>query len=126
MNTFGRHFRWTTWGESHGPAMGVVVDGCPAGIPLEIQAIQQCLDRRAPGRNPWVTPRKEPDQVQVLSGVYQGKTTGAPISMLIHNHDQDTAVYQETQGVLRPGHAQYTYWKKYGHVDERGGGRDGG
>jgi chorismate synthase len=122
-NTFGTLFRFTTWGESHGPAIGVVVDGTPPRIPLTEADIQPWLDRRKPGQSRFTTQRREPDQVKILSGVFEGKTTGAPISLLIENVDQRSKDYDETKDRFRPGHADYTYWTKYGIRDYRGGGR---
>jgi chorismate synthase len=120
-NSFGRLFRITTWGESHGKAIGVVIDGCPAGLELDISDINRELALRAPGKSRFTSPRKEPDQAEILSGVL--KTTGAPISILIPNKDQDPSKYQPIKDLLRPGHANYTYLQKYGHFDYRGGGR---
>jgi len=127
-NTFGHLFRVTTWGESHGPALGAVVDGCPPGIPLEAAEIQTYLDKRKPGQSRFTTQRKEPDAVEILSGIFtddQGRqvTTGTPISLLIKNVDQRSKDYGEIAEKFRPGHADYTYWKKYGIRDYRGGGR---
>ncbi len=123
MNTFGRLFRFTTWGASHGPAIGVVVDGCPAGIALTPEMVQQALDRRAPGRNAMTSPRREPDRVVIESGVWQGITTGDPIAMCIRNQDAKPSAYQTMADCHRPGHANFTYRHKYGHMDQRGGGR---
>jgi chorismate synthase len=120
-NSFGRIFQVTTWGESHGPAMGAVIDGCPAGLEISAEEIDAVLARRAPGRNALVSPRKEPDRVEILSGVYEGVTTGTPISLLIRNQDVQSHHYDGS--VLRPGHAQASYLQKYGRVDHRGGGR---
>lgn len=122
-NTFGNLFRITTWGESHGKAIGVVVDGCPAGLPLEEQDVQKELDRRSPGQSEVTTSRKEEDKVEILSGVFEGKTTGTPISMIIHNKDADSSKYEKIKYLLRPGHADFTYQVKYGFRDYRGGGR---
>lgn len=122
-NTFGKHFCVTTFGESHGEAIGVVIDGCPAGLSLNIQMIQQALDERAPGKTPWTSPRKEPDQLKLLSGLFEGVTTGAPITFLIPNRDARPEAYLPLKDVYRPGHANYTYLKKYGIFDWRGGGR---
>lgn len=122
-NTFGQHFRITTWGESHGKAIGVVVDGCPAGLPLDEEDIQQALARRTPGQNAYTSPRSEKDVAEIYSGVFEGKTTGAPISIIIFNHDVDSKPYDEMRTVLRPGHATFAYQAKYGTVDHRGGGR---
>ncbi|MDX1423614.1 MAG: chorismate synthase [Kiloniellales bacterium] len=122
-NAFGQAFRFTTWGESHGPAIGCVVDGVPPRIPLSEGDIQPWLDRRAPGRSRFTTQRREPDQVRILSGVYQGETTGHPIALMIENVDQRSKDYGDIADKFRPGHADYTYWKKYGVRDPRGGGR---
>lgn len=122
-SSFGKIFRITTWGESHGPALGVVVDGVPAGIPLTVEEIQQDLDRRRVGQSKVTTPRGERDAADILSGVYEGITTGAPISIITYNKDADSSKYDNLREVFRPGHADYTYWKKYGHRDHRGGGR---
>ena len=125
-STFGTHFTITTWGESHGKALGVVVDGCPAGLRLQESDIQAYLDRRKPGSTPFSTPRKEADQVQILSGVFEGKTTGTPISLLVLNTSQRSADYSEIASYYRPGHADYTFDAKYGFRDYRGGGRSSG
>lgn len=122
-STFGRLFRVTTWGESHGPALGVVVDGCPAGLELNEELIQRDLDRRRVGQSEVTSPRQERDRVTILSGVFEGKTTGAPISLITYNADADSSKYEPLRDVFRPGHADYTYWVKYGHRDHRGGGR---
>ncbi len=122
-NSFGQMFRFTTWGESHGPAIGCVIDGVPPMIPLSEADIQIWLDRRKPGQSKYVTQRKEPDEVQILSGVFEGVTTGTPISLMIQNMDQRSKDYGEIKNQFRPGHADYTYWKKYGVRDYRGGGR---
>jgi chorismate synthase len=127
-NTFGHLFRMTTWGESHGPAIGCVVDGCPPGIALQPQDIQQFLDKRRPGQSRFTTQRREPDEVEILSGVFTDKsgqqvTTGAPISLLIKNVDQRSKDYGDIAEKFRPGHADYTYAEKYGVRDYRGGGR---
>lgn len=122
-STFGRLFRVTTWGESHGPALGVVVDGCPAGLELSEEIIQHDLDRRRVGQSEVTSPRQERDRVTILSGVFEGKTTGAPISLITYNVDADSSKYESLRDVFRPGHADYTYWVKYGHRDHRGGGR---
>ena len=122
-NGFGHLFRFTTWGESHGPAIGCVVDGVPPLIPLSEADIQIWLDRRKPGQSRFVTQRKEPDTVKILSGVFEGVTTGTPISLMIENQDQRSKDYGEIKDKFRPGHADYTYWKKYGIRDYRGGGR---
>ncbi len=122
-NTFGRLFRFTTWGESHGPALGVVVDGCPAGLPLEEADLQRDLDRRKPGQSRVTTQRKEEDRAEILSGVFEGKTTGHPISVLIRNKDADSSKYEPLRNLFRPGHADFTYIQKWGIRDHRGGGR---
>lgn len=123
FNTFGRLFRVTTWGESHGPALGATVDGCPPGVRLEPGMLQHWLDRRKPGQNKYTTQRQEPDEVEILSGVYEGVTTGTPIQLMIRNTDQRSKDYSEIAEKFRPGHADYTYWMKYGVRDPRGGGR---
>ncbi|MBY6260688.1 chorismate synthase [Azospirillum sp. 412522] len=123
-NSFGTLFRFTTWGESHGPAIGVVVDGCPSLLDLVAETdIQPWMDKRRPGQSRYTTQRQEPDQVKILSGVFEGKTTGTPISLLIENTDQRSKDYSDIAGKFRPGHADYTYWQKYGIRDYRGGGR---
>lgn len=122
-STFGRIFKLTTWGESHGPALGVIIEGCPAGIPLSDSDIQFELDRRRVGQSKVTSPRGERDQAQMLSGVFEGVTTGAPISVITYNKDADSSKYENLRDVFRPGHADYTYWAKYGHRDHRGGGR---
>ena len=122
-NSFGELFRITTWGESHGPAVGVVVDGCPPRLPLTIEEIQADLDRRRPGQSDITTPRKEADQVEILSGVFDGMTTGVPISLAVRSSDQRPGAYDEMKEKFRPSHADYTYQAKYGHRDHRGGGR---
>ncbi|SIS98371.1 chorismate synthase [Roseivivax lentus] len=122
-NTFGHLFRVTTWGESHGPALGCTVDGCPPGVPIDEAAIQHWLDRRKPGQNKYTTQRREPDQVRILSGVYEGRTTGTPVQLMIENTDQRSKDYGEIAETFRPGHADISYWQKYGHRDPRGGGR---
>ncbi|WP_375391670.1 chorismate synthase [uncultured Sphingomonas sp.] len=123
FNTFGRVFRFTTWGESHGPALGAVVDGCPPGLALAETDIQPWLDRRRPGQSRFTTQRREPDQVRILSGVFEGRTTGTPISLMIENVDQRSKDYREVAEAYRPGHADYAYDAKYGVRDHRGGGR---
>lgn len=123
---FGKNFTISTWGESHGKALGVVVDGCPAGIPLDIEDIQKDLDRRKPGRSPYATPRSEDDKVEILSGVFEGKTTGTPISMMIFNKNQRSRDYSDIKDTYRPGHGDYAYDQKYGFRDYRGGGRSSG
>ncbi|MCH9612785.1 MAG: Chorismate synthase [Chlamydiia bacterium] len=125
-NSFGTLFRLTTWGESHGSAIGGVVDGCPSGIEISEKEIQAALDERRPGTSNLVSPRKEPDRVEILSGVYEGVTTGAPISLLIRNVNQHPKDYSNLKTLYRPGHASYTYHQKYGHFDHRGGGRSSG
>lgn len=122
-NGFGTIFRFTTWGESHGPALGVVIDGCPAGLPLNEDLVNSELARRAPGQSVHTTSRSEPDACRILSGVFQGRTTGAPVSLLIANQDADSSKYESIAHLLRPGHANYTYLQKYGVFDYRGGGR---
>ncbi len=122
-NSFGTVFRFTTWGESHGPAIGCVVDGVPPRLPLAESDIQHWLDRRKPGQSRFASQRRESDRVQILSGVFEGRTTGTPISLLIENEDARSKDYAETRDSFRPGHADYTYWKKYGIRDHRGGGR---
>lgn len=122
-NTFGQFFRITTFGESHGPALGCVIDGCPPNLELEISDIQNDLDRRKPGTSRHVTQRREADEVEILSGVFEGKTTGTPIALLIRNTDQRSKDYSNIAESFRPGHADYTYWHKYGIRDYRGGGR---
>ena len=123
FNTFGKIFRFTTWGESHGPAIGCVVDGCPPNIPLSEKDIQIDMDRRRPGQSKFTTQRKESDKVIILSGVFEGKTTGTPISIIIYNEDKRSRDYESIKNKFRPGHADYTYFKKYGIRDYRGGGR---
>ncbi|NLK21115.1 MAG: chorismate synthase [Epulopiscium sp.] len=123
---FGKHFQISTWGESHGKALGVVIDGCPAGIELSENDIQKDLDRRKPGQSPFSTPRKENDKVEILSGVFEGKTTGTPISLIVHNTNQRSYDYSEIAKCYRPGHADFTYDEKYGFRDYRGGGRSSG
>ncbi len=122
-NSFGNIFRITTWGESHGKAVGVVIDGCPAGVQLDETDINTALALRAPGNNQYTSPRKEPDKAEIYSGVFEGKTTGAPISIIIMNKDADSSKYEPIKHLLRPGHANYTYIEKYGCFDHRGGGR---
>ncbi len=123
FNTFGRVFRFTTWGESHGPALGAVVDGCPPGIALSEADIQPFLDKRRPGTSRFTTQRQEPDAVKILSGVFEGRTTGTPISLMIENVDQRSKDYSDVAKAYRPGHADYSYDAKYGFRDYRGGGR---
>jgi len=123
FNSFGRVFRFSTWGESHGPALGAIVDGCPPGLALSEADIQPWLDKRRPGTSRFTTQRQEPDQVRILSGVFDGKTTGTPISLMIENVDQRSKDYSEVAKAYRPGHADYAYDAKYGFRDYRGGGR---
>jgi len=123
LNSFGHMFRFTTWGESHGPAIGAVVDGCPPGIAIDEDMIQPWLDKRRPGTSRFTTQRREPDQVRILSGVFDGKTTGTPISLMIDNVDQRSKDYSDVAKAYRPGHADYAYDAKYGFRDYRGGGR---
>lgn len=125
-NSFGKAFVITTWGESHGPGLGVVIDGCPPRLHLETSNIQAELDRRRPSGAPGTTPRKEPDSVEILSGVFNGMTTGTPISLAIYNKDADSRSYEKMKDVFRPGHGDLTYQKKYGIRDWRGGGRSSG
>lgn len=122
-NTFGRLFRMTTFGESHGPAIGCIVDGCPPGLEIDADEIRQELERRATGKSRHTSQRKEKDDVQLLSGVFEGRTTGTPIALVIENTDARSRDYSEIATKFRPGHADYTYWKKYGIRDHRGGGR---
>lgn len=122
-SSFGTIFRLTTWGESHGPALGVVIEGTPAGIPLTVEEIQVQLDRRRVGQSKVTTPRGEKDRAEILSGVFENVTTGAPISLITYNADADSSKYDNLRDVFRPGHADFTYWAKYGHRDHRGGGR---
>ncbi|SMF79038.1 chorismate synthase [Candidatus Pelagibacter sp. HIMB1321] len=123
FNTFGKLFRFTTWGESHGPAIGCIVDGCPPLINLKQEDIQKELNKRKPGQSKFTTQRKESDKVEILSGVFEGKTTGTPISLIIYNEDMRSKDYGNIKDKFRPGHADYTYFKKYGIRDYRGGGR---
>ena len=122
-NTFGKIFQISTWGESHGPAVGVTIDGCPAGVPIDEEAIQVELDRRRPGQSDITTPRSEDDRLEVLSGVFEGVSTGAPILLMVRNKDARPQAYDHLKDVYRPSHADYTYQAKYGHRDHRGGGR---
>ncbi|AEI15610.1 chorismate synthase [Flexistipes sinusarabici DSM 4947] len=122
-NSFGKIFRITTFGESHGPAVGVVLDGCPAGLELHEDDIQKELDRRRPGQSEITTPRDEADKVEILSGVFEGKTTGTPVCMVVYNKNQQSKDYGDVKNLFRPGHADYTYFMKYGIRDYRGGGR---
>ncbi len=123
LNTFGHLFRVTTWGESHGPALGATVDGCPAGVPIDESMLQQWMDKRKPGQNKFTTQRREPDAVKILSGVFEGQTTGTPVQLMIENTDQRSKDYGDISEKFRPGHADITYWQKYGIRDYRGGGR---
>jgi len=122
-NSFGHLFRVTTWGESHGPAIGATIDGCPPGVALEPAMLQHWLDRRRPGTSKYTTQRQEADKVEILSGVYEGETTGTPIQLVIQNTDQRSKDYSDIAEKFRPGHADITYWQKYGIRDPRGGGR---
>ena len=122
-NTFGKIFRVTTWGESHGSALGAVIDGCPPGLELDVTDIQNDLEKRRPGKGGGESPRREPDQVEILSGVFEGLTTGTPISLIIYNKDAQSKAYDHLQDIFRPGHGDLTYLKKYGLRDHRGGGR---
>ena len=123
FNTFGKLFRFTTWGESHGPAIGCVIDGCPPRIKLGEKDVQVEIDRRRPGKSKFTSQRKESDKVRIMSGVFEGKTTGTPISIIINNEDARSRDYETIKDKFRPGHADYTYFKKYGIRDYRGGGR---
>jgi chorismate synthase len=123
MNSFGHLFRVTTWGESHGPALGATVDGCPPGVELTPEMLQHWLDRRKPGTSKYTTQRREPDQVKILSGMFEGQSTGTPIQLMIENTDQRSKDYGDIAEKFRPGHADITYWQKYGIRDYRGGGR---
>ena len=125
-NSIGVLFKVTTWGESHGPATGAVVEGCPPGIDLAEEDIQKWLNRRRPGRIASSSPRREDDMVKILSGTFQGKTTGTPISLIIENTNVDSSAYEDIKDVFRPGHGDFTYFKKYGIRDYRGGGRASG
>ena len=125
-STFGKQFKITTWGESHGAGVGVVIDGCPAGLSLSSEDIQLYLNRRKPGQSRFTTPRKEDDAVEILSGVFEGKTTGTPISLVVYNCNQKSKDYSEIAACYRPGHADYTFDAKYGFRDYRGGGRSSG
>ncbi len=122
-NTFGKIFRITTFGESHGPAMGVVIDGCPAGLEIDMEFVQRELERRRPGQSKLSSPRKEPDEVEVLSGIFEGRSTGMPIALLIRNRDARSRDYDHLAKAYRPSHADFSWEKKYGHRDWRGGGR---
>tara|TARA_B100000780_G_scaffold102305_1_gene71501 strand:+ start:120 stop:1220 length:1101 start_codon:yes stop_codon:yes gene_type:complete len=123
LNTFGRLFRVTTWGESHGTALGATIDGCPPGIEITAAKLQHWLDKRKPGQNKYTTQRRELDEVEILSGIFEGKTTGTPVQLMIKNTDQRSKDYGEIIDKFRPGHADITYWQKYGIRDYRGGGR---
>jgi len=123
LNSFGHLFRMTTWGESHGPALGATVDGCPPGLALAEADLQHWLDKRRPGQSRYTTQRREPDRVEILSGVFEGQTTGTPIQLMIRNEDHRSKDYSEIATTFRPGHADITYWLKYGIRDYRGGGR---
>ncbi|WP_138466327.1 chorismate synthase [Poseidonocella sp. HB161398] len=123
LNTFGHLFRVTTWGESHGPGLGATVDGCPPGVPVTEDSLQVWLDQRKPGQNKFTTQRREPDQVEIMSGVFEGLSTGTPIQLMIRNTDQRSKDYGDIAEKFRPGHADITYWQKYGIRDYRGGGR---
>ncbi|MBW1946795.1 MAG: chorismate synthase [Deltaproteobacteria bacterium] len=126
-NTFGQYFRITTWGESHGPALGVVIDGCPPRLVLNEAIIQETLDKRRPGKGGIAeSPRNEPDHAEILSGIFEGQTTGTPILLIIRNRDVRSQAYDRLRDIFRPGHGDYTYWKKYGIRDHRGGGRASG
>ena len=125
-SSFGKIFRITTWGESHGPGIGVVIDGCPAGLALASEQIQEFLDRRRPGQSRYTTKRNETDSVEILSGIFEGKTTGTPISLLVRNQDQLSRDYGNIAELFRPGHADYPFTEKYGIRDYRGGGRSSG
>lgn len=122
-NTFGNLFKITTWGESHGKAIGVVIDGCPAGLGISEEEINHELAKRAPGKLSYTSPRNEIDQVQIYSGIFEGQTTGAPISLIIPNRDADSSKYESIKQLLRPGHANFSYLEKYGVFDYKGGGR---
>jgi chorismate synthase len=126
MNTFGRNFRITTFGESHGKAVGAVIDGCPAGMPLSEEDIQPLLDRRRPGTSPLSSPRQETDRIGILSGIFEGRTTGTPIALVVPNQDTRSTDYEALREVFRPGHADFTFQEKYGIRDHRGGGRSSG
>jgi chorismate synthase len=126
MNSFGRNFRITSFGESHGAAVGVIIDGCPAGMKLTVQDIQPLLDRRRPGTSPLTSSRNERDRVEILSGIFEGRTTGAPIALMVRNEHQRSEEYEEIREKFRPGHADFTWQEKYGIRDHRGGGRSSG
>ena len=122
-NSYGTLFRITTFGESHGKGVGVVVDGCPAGLEITREEIQQALNRRRPGQSNLTSPRQETDQVEILSGIFKGKTLGTPIALVVYNHDAESKDYSHLQNAFRPSHADFTYTAKYGYRDHRGGGR---
>ena len=122
-NSFGHLFRVTTWGESHGPALGCVVDGCPPGLELDEEDIQRDVERRRSGTSRYTSQRREPDRVRILSGVFEGRTTGTPIGLVVMNEDQRSYDYEKIKDRFRPGHADYAYQQKYGFRDYRGGGR---
>ena len=122
-NTIGKIFSVTTFGESHGVALGCIIDGCPPGLPISSQEIQDELDLRKPGANKYTTQRKEPDQIEILSGIFEGKTTGTPIGLIVRNKDHKSKDYKNIKDVFRPSHADYGYFQKYGTRDYRGGGR---
>jgi len=126
MNTFGSNFRITTFGESHGKAVGAVIDGCPANLPLTEEDIQPLLDRRKPGTSPLTSPRQEADRVEILSGIFEGRTLGTPIALVVKNEEKRSGDYEALREVFRPGHADFTYQEKYGIRDHRGGGRSSG
>jgi len=126
MNTFGSNFRITTFGESHGKAVGAVIDGCPANLPLTEEDIQPLLDRRKPGTSPLTSPRQEADRVEILSGIFEGRTLGTPIALVVRNEEKRSGDYESLREVFRPGHADFTYQEKYGIRDHRGGGRSSG
>ena len=125
-NCFGTIFRFTTWGESHGLAIGVVIDGCPAGISITVDEINVALAKRAPGSNQYVSPRKEPDRAEICSGIFNNKTTGSPVMIMIKNKAHDSSKYESTKDLLKPGHANFSYLKKYGYFDYNGSGRASG
>ena len=122
-NSFGKNFTISTWGESHGAGVGVVIDGCPPNLPISVEEIQAELDRRRPGQSDIVTPRKEEDRVEIISGIFEGKTTGTPIAMLVRNADHRSSAYSEMKDKFRPSHADFTYQSKFGIRDHAGGGR---
>src|SRR5437588_377016 len=122
-NSFGQVFRITTWGESHGRAVGVTIDGCPAGLPVTTEMVQAELNRRRTGQSSVTTPRQEQDRVEIVAGLFEGETTGMPIAMIVWNEDADSSKYEPIRDLFRPGHADYTYLAKYGRRDHRGGGR---